>query len=56
MKLNRRWFPQIVEKDSGNLYPIYPPFPCSDFLLCGGVKMLTPVVGRSRATELPCLI
>ena len=22
---------QIVDRDSGNLYPIYPPFPCSDF-------------------------
>ena len=22
----RRWFPQIVDRDSGNLYPIYPPF------------------------------
>ena len=29
MKLNGRWFPQIVDQDSGNLYPIYPPFPCS---------------------------
>ena len=24
--------PQIVDRDSGNLYPIYPLFPCSDFL------------------------
>ena len=32
MKLNGRWFPQIVDRDSGTLYPIYPPFPCSDFL------------------------
>ena len=23
MKLNARWFPQIVDRDSGNLYPIY---------------------------------
>ena len=23
MKLNGRWFPQIVDRDSGNLYPIY---------------------------------
>ena len=23
MKLNGRWFPQIVNRDSGNLYPIY---------------------------------
>ena len=29
MKLNGRWFPRIVDRDSGNLYPIYPPFPCS---------------------------
>ena len=37
MKLNGRWFPQIVDRDSGNLYPIYSPFPCSD-LSQGGVK------------------
>ena len=24
--LNGRWFPQIVDRDSGNLYPIYPPY------------------------------
>ena len=30
--LNGRWFLQIVDRDSGNLCPIYPPFPCSDFL------------------------
>ena len=36
MKLNERWFPQIVDRDSGNLYPIYPPFPCSDFYPKGG--------------------
>ena len=23
MELNGRWFPQIVDRDSGNLYPIY---------------------------------
>ena len=23
MKLTGRWFPQIVDRDSGNLYPIY---------------------------------
>ena len=36
--LNGRWFSQIVDRDSGNLYPIfYPLFPCSDFYLkCGG--------------------
>ena len=32
MKLNGRWFPQIVDRDSGNLYLIYPPLPCSDFV------------------------
>ena len=30
--LNGRWFLQIVDRDGGNLYPIYPLFPCSDFL------------------------
>ena len=30
MQLNGRWFPQIYW-NSGNPYPIYPPFPCSDF-------------------------
>ena len=30
--LNGRWFLQIVDRDSGNLYPIYPLFPCSDLL------------------------
>ena len=29
--LNGRWFLQIVDRDSGNLYPIYILFPCSDF-------------------------
>ena len=33
--LNGRWFLQIVDRDSGNIYPIYPLFPCSD-LKCGG--------------------
>ena len=39
MKLNGRWFPQIVDRDSGNLCPIYPPFNCSDFCIpmVGGV-------------------
>ena len=37
MKLNGRWFPQIVDRDSGNLYPIYHPFPCSDLLSQGCV-------------------
>ena len=31
--LNGRWFLQIVDRDSVNLYPIYPPFPCSDFFI-----------------------
>ena len=30
-----KWFPQIVD-DSGNLYPMYPLFPCSDFWGGGG--------------------
>ena len=30
--LNGRWFLQIVDRDSGNLYPIYPLFPCFDFV------------------------
>ena len=30
MELYGRWFPQIVDRDSGNLYPIYPLFTCSD--------------------------
>ena len=36
--LNGRWFLQIVDRASGNLYPIYPLFPCSDFfyLKCEG--------------------
>ena len=30
--LNGKWFLQIVNRDSVNLYPIYPLFPCSDLL------------------------
>ena len=30
--LNGRWFLQIVEMDSWNLYPLCPLFPCSDFV------------------------
>ena len=30
--LNGRWFLQIVERDNWNLYPLYPLFPCSDFV------------------------
>ena len=35
--LNGRWFLQIVDGDSWNLYPLYPLFPCSDFVsqMCG---------------------
>ena len=29
--LNGRWLLQIVDRDSWNLYPLYPLFPCSDF-------------------------
>ena len=31
--LNGRWFIQIVDRDSGNLYPIYPLLLCSDFFI-----------------------
>ena len=46
MKLNGRWFPQIVDRDSGNLYPIY----------INKIVVLAsePVCGRSRATS--CLV
>ena len=30
--LNGRWFLQVVDRDSWNLYPLYPLFPCSDFV------------------------
>ena len=30
--LNGRWFIQIVDRDSWNLCPLYPLFPCSDFV------------------------
>ena len=30
--LNGRWFLQIVDGDSWNLYPLYPLFPCCDFV------------------------
>ena len=30
--LNGRWFLQIVERDSWHVYPLYPLFPCSDFV------------------------
>ena len=62
MKLNGRWFPHIVDRDSGNLYPIYPLFPnVLRYLKCGGwggggggCKKTNSVGGISRATELPC--
>ena len=46
MKLNGRWFPQIVDRDSGNLDPIY-----TKQIVVLASK---PVGGRSRMTELPC--
>ena len=46
MKLTGRWFPQIVDMDSGNLYPIY-------IYTKIVVLVFEPVRGRSRATELP---
>ena len=49
MKLTGRWFPQIVDRDSGNLYPIY------IYITKIVVLVSEPVRGRSRATELPCL-
>ena len=30
--LNGRWFLQIVDRDSWNLYLLYPLFTCSDFV------------------------
>ena len=50
MKLTGRWFPQIVDRDSGNLYPIY------IYITKIVVLVSEPVRGRSRATELPCLM
>ena len=35
-RLNGKWFLQIVERDSWNLYPLYPLFPCSDFVSQSG--------------------
>ena len=45
MKLTGRWFPQIVDRDSGNLYPIY---------IKQKIVVLAsePVGGRSRASDL----
>ena len=47
--LNGWWFPQIVDRDSGSLYPIYMYKKCV-------VLASEPVGGRSRATELPCYL
>ena len=47
MKLNGRWFPQIVDWDSGNLYPIY---------ISKIIVVLVFVGGRSWVTELPCFV
>ena len=51
MKLNGRWFPQIVDRDSGNLYPIYAPFPCSGGGGggCTRVESQPPMAERSEA-------
>ena len=49
MQLTGRWFPQIVDRDSGNLYPIY------IYITKIVVLVSEPVRGRSRATELPCV-
>ena len=46
MKLNGRWFPQIVDRDSRNLYQIY--------IYKSVVLASEPVGGRTRSTELPC--
>ena len=48
--LNGRWFLQLVDGDSGNLYPIY------IYIKQIVVLASEPVGGRSRATELPCLV
>ena len=48
IKLNRWFFPQIVDRGSGNLYPIY--------IKKIVVLAAEPVGGRSRATELPSKI
>ena len=37
MKLSGRWFPQMVDRDSGNLYPLCPPYLCFDPKGGGGV-------------------
>ena len=49
-KLNGMWFPQIVDGDSRDLYPIY------IYIQKIVVLASEPVGGRSRATELPCFL
>ena len=52
MKFTGRWFPQIVDRDNGNLCPIYIYiYTCITQIV---VLVSEPVRGRSRATELPC--
>ena len=46
--LNGRWFLQIVDRDSGNLYPIY--------IQKIVVLASEAVGGGSRVTELPCFL
>ena len=42
MKLTGRWFPQIVDRDSGNLYPIY----IKQKLWCKLLNLLAGDLGR----------
>ena len=42
MKLTGRWFPQIVDRDSGNLYPIY----INQKLWCKLLNLLAGDLGR----------
>ena len=55
MKLNGMWFPQILDRDSRNLYPIY--IYIYIYILYRIVVLASEAVGgRSRATELPCFL
>ena len=47
MKLNGRWFPQIVDMDIGNLSNIYPPFFVLIFDPKGGGRFPQIVDGES---------
>ena len=49
MKLNGMWFPQIVDRDSRNIYPIPGIYITKIVVLAS-----EPVGGRSQATEFPC--